>query len=254
MFKLNVESLKAQIRDIESRAEKRAAGTSNDAPKANYINVPSGREVVLYLLPPWSEAGQLGKVQHAVYLAPIARRHTSWESISPELKYKDPVEEVLGRAIKAGHSFRDIAKRTTKTYANVVLVASGDVGKPKPISPIEVGVIGFTTGVWAEILRAVAEDPSILDATTASPFRLSRTGSGVDTEWKVSQCGTVTPDGFTAHRSKVLDKYGEIAQAWAAPLNLDTIWYHSQLVEDTSKNTADLLAAKLGLPRVGTPA
>lgn len=248
MFSPNLSRLRSQLEASNKKTAPTGASSTKDRrPKVNYLEVHPSEEVVFFVLPPWKQDGDLARAQYSLYLAPIAKRHTLWRTFSEDLKEQDPVEQVLRAAREKGVNVKEVASFSQKFYLNVLVVARGPVGKPAVVTP-EVGVLSITPTCWTTLLNAVVDDPTVLEPTRASPFRLSRTGDGKDTKWDLVQCGSVSPDGFTPHRTDVTKKYPVLVAHWERPLDLDAIWFVGPPVKQASRATAEALAAKLGVP------
>lgn len=247
MFTPNVARLRSQLDSATKKPSQPGSTQKEQRPKVNYLEVDAGQEVVFFCLPPWKQDGDLARAQYNLYLAPLKARHTLWKTYDESLREQDPVDQVLRAARAKGTDVKDVAKFSTKFYCNAVVVARGPVGKPAAIPP-EVGVLALTPTTWNALLEAVVGDPTVLEPTRASPFRLSRTGEGIETRWNLVQCGSVSPEGFTPHRADAMKKYPALVQHWERPLDLDAIWFLGAPVRQSSFAVASALAARLDVP------
>lgn len=224
MYKLNVDAAR---KEIQQHTRKTGGG--------DFVDLKSGNGVFCYILPPYSEAGVPLKHVVKMWLNPIKKNHTLFDTYG-EGAPADPVREVIDTYAEDPKSFRP----RTLAYFNVIVIAETVGNKVTPVAPRR-GVLGVPAGVGQEIFDEIIRDPSILDPTTAVAFKIEKTGEGRDTRYPVALTGSTTPKGFIPEVVNVLDENPELLEAYDSPTDLDSIWKYSEKAQDKADELAEAL-------------
>lgn len=208
-YKLN---MKASLDQIKSQKSGGGAG---------FAKLEPNTRMYVYVMPPWSEAGLLGKEAWECFGLPVsgedkrARRHVAWkthESKFPGMGMQDPVMNILNRVAEAapntqaGRIADKCRPNRPRYYVNIIPVATVKIdGNESDIESTyeqpedfpSVKKLGLSFPAYNGLMSKIAESQkSGIDPTqpwTAVQYGISRTGEGKQTRYQVITVGVTKP-------------------------------------------------------------
>lgn len=186
----------------------------------NFFTFAKDTMTMFYLLPSWSAERKLIAREIWEMFLPNKRRWTAWRSwdyLNPEFGANDPVVAFYNHLSQLPNvDMADLKRHSPKArfYANVLVTGT----KKLPTGDFqafekgaEVQTLNMPSTVWNEIC-AMMQKPGLeapYDPNRAICFQVSRTGSGLSTEYKVQPVGSYGPTGdVTPTRYNLAEHFG----------------------------------------------
>lgn len=198
------------------------AKQSRRANTFNFFAIKADTEAMFYVLPPWNSGGRVARELWEGYM-PNKKRWTSYQSwayTNPDLVALDPVVGFLDELASLDGVDPLEVKRyrpRQRFYVNALVTSTRDLAQPgSPTTPFpnskEVQVVNLPPTAWNEICayaqRGGFETP--WDPNSAILFSVSRTGRGLQTEYKVAFAGSRSATGEeTPSRFNLVEAFGE---------------------------------------------
>jgi hypothetical protein len=210
----------------------------------SFFNFEQDSETSFFLLPPWKQNRDIVLLAREIYESFLPEKKKwvslrSWGYINPELAASDPIEYHLNQiAEMPGTDFAELKRHKPKArfYANVLVSGVKKLSQGGEFVPFakfkEPQIINMPTTVWNEICSLMSKPGFEVpyDPANAILFVVSRTGRGLNTEYRVEFAGTrgatgdVTPNRFNlvnhievGELQLLIDNLTDLDKRWPIP-------------------------------------
>jgi hypothetical protein len=256
---LNMETLQSEADNI-AKKNKEGGGRGKDV---DWLSTETGWALYVYILPPFSERGAIGREVFKCYKIPDdkVKTHVSWRTydiFEPGIGERDPVVNALRGVEKLAGDKINRMWPSRRVYLNVI--ANGkkqldDSGNPVgPFIPFETPgpyVLDLSSGTYDQLITRMSAPglKPIVYPEHAVLVEICRFEAKGRVNYSLKLMGNEDETGFTPRYDDLFEKYGkeQVEAIFGGMTNLDKMWVKAdEEAIATANRIANTIRIKFG--------